>query len=480
VWTSIFGTVPPIALEALPDRGPGGGRGAKSAAGYLPFKQTVSYFRLYILVDRLYGFVNQYLNDRANSTMPQSGGVQVSGASQQSIVIVGAGQAGGRAAEALRAAQFTGSITMIGGESHLPYERPQLSKSLLLDPAVAPSFLRSSEEWSALGIDVHTGADATECDLARRVVGLADGREFKFDKLLFATGTRPRRLPALEEGPVPVYYLRGIDDALILRDALARGRRVVLVGGGVIGLEVAAAATERGCSVTVVEAMPDVLAQVGSPTISGYFNKLHAARHVTFLTGVTAVRSVPGGLEVSDGTLCPADFILVGIGVEPALDLASQLGLPSQHGIPVDRHGATELDGVYAAGDVALQWNRCCGRSMRIENWANAQNQAAATAKAMLGQDGGYDAVPWFWSDQYKVNLQVVGSLAGVEEVVRGDIGGDRFSVIGVRDGEIVGGATVNAPKDMAMLRRMVTLRKQPNRGDLEDPGFDLKRVLSA
>jgi p-cumate 2,3-dioxygenase ferredoxin reductase subunit len=403
----------------------------------------------------------------------------VSGAGQQSIVIVGAGQAGGRAAEALRAAQFSGSVTMIGGEIHLPYERPQLSKTILLDQSAAPAFLRSSEEWSGLGIDIHTGTDATECDLELRTIGLADGREFKFDKLLLTTGTRPRRLPALEEGPVPVHYLRDMNDALVLRDALEKGRRLVLVGGGVIGLEVAAAATERGCSVTVVEAMPGVLAQVGSSMISGFFRKLHAGHDVTILTGVTAVRLVPGALEVSDGTLCPADLILVGIGVEPVLDLASRMGLPCEQGIRVDRNGATELEGVYAAGDIALQWNCRCDRWMRIENWANAQNQATATAKAMVGQDGGYDAVPWFWSDQYKTNLQVVGTLARVEEMVRGDIGSGRFSVIGLRDGEVVGGATVNAPKDMAILRRLVTMRKRPNRGDLENPGFDLKRALS-
>jgi p-cumate 2,3-dioxygenase ferredoxin reductase subunit len=403
----------------------------------------------------------------------------VSGAGQQSIVIVGAGQAGGRAAEALRAAQFSGSVTMIGGEIHLPYERPQLSKTILLDQSAAPAFLRSSEEWSGLGIDIHTGTDATECDLELRTIGLADGREFKFDKLLLTTGTRPRRLPALEEGPVPVHYLRDMNDALVLRDALEKGRRLVLVGGGVIGLEVAAAATERGCSVTVVEAMPGVLAQVGSSMISGFFRKLHAGHDVTILTGVTAVRLVPGALEVSDGTLCPADLILVGIGVEPVLDLASRMGLPCEQGIRVDRNGATELEGVYAAGDIALQWNCRCDRWMRIENWANAQNQATATAKAMVGQDGGYDAVPWFWSDQYKTNLQVVGTLARIEEIVRGDIGSGRFSVIGLRDGEVVGGATVNAPKDMAILRRLVTMRKRPNRGDLENPGFDLKRALS-
>jgi p-cumate 2,3-dioxygenase ferredoxin reductase subunit len=379
----------------------------------------------------------------------------------------------------LRAAQFSGSVTMIGGEIHLPYERPQLSKTILLDQSAAPAFLRSSEEWSGLGIDIHTGTDATECDLELRTIGLADGREFKFDKLLLTTGTRPRRLPALEEGPVPVHYLRDMNDALVLRDALEKGRRLVLVGGGVIGLEVAAAATERGCSVTVVEAMPGVLAQVGSSMISGFFRKLHAGHDVTILTGVTAVRLVPGALEVSDGTLCPADLILVGIGVEPVLDLASRMGLPCEQGIRVDRNGATELEGVYAAGDIALQWNCRCDRWMRIENWANAQNQATATAKAMVGQDGGYDAVPWFWSDQYKTNLQVVGTLARVEEIVRGDIGSGRFSVIGLRDGEVVGGATVNAPKDMAILRRLVTMRKRPNRGDLENPGFDLKRALS-
>jgi p-cumate 2,3-dioxygenase ferredoxin reductase subunit len=192
------------------------------------------------------------------------------------------------------------------------------------------------------------------------------------------------------------------------------------------------------------------------------------------------VRSVEGGLELSDGTVCPADLIIVGIGVEPVLDLASQLGLAAEHGIKVDTNGATALEGVYAAGDVALQWNRCSDRWMRVENWANAQNQAAATAKAMVGQDGSYDLVPWFWSDQYKVNLQVVGTLSGVDEIVRGDIAGGRFCVVGLRDGEVVGGASVNSPKDMAVLRRLVTMRKRPSRSDLENPAFDLKRALSA
>lgn len=398
---------------------------------------------------------------------------------QRSIAIIGAGQAGGRAAEALRAAQFEGVITVIGGEAHLPYERPQLSKSMLIE-GDAPKFIRSAGEWAEIGVDLHVGANAIACDAERRIVGLQDGREFRFDKLLLATGTRPRRLPGLEDGPVPVAYLRDIDDAIALRGVMSEGCRVLLVGGGVIGLEVAAAAVSRGCRVTVVEAAGDVLAQVGSATISAFFRRIHSERGVSFQLGRTAVANVEGGARLSDGSFCAADFILIGIGVEPSLELAAAIGLPSQSGIRVDRAGCTDIPGIYAAGDVSLQWSRFTERWMRIENWANAQDQAAAVAKSMAGLDQSYEPTPWFWTDQYDVNLQVVGTLGGVEEVVRGDTAGAKFSVVGLRDGEVVGGATVNSPKDMAVLRRLVSMRKRPSRADLENPAFDLKRALAS
>ncbi|WP_454644818.1 NAD(P)/FAD-dependent oxidoreductase [Bradyrhizobium liaoningense] len=395
------------------------------------------------------------------------------------IVIVGGGQAGSRAAEALRLAEFRGSITLIGDEMHLPYERPQLSKELLLKEGAEPAYIRSREQWQELDVDVMTGVRVAGCDLEKRVLGFEDGRERRFAKLLIATGTRARRLPAIERGPIPIFYLRSVDDAVRLRASLREGARVALIGGGAIGLEVAAAAVERGCSVTVIEAASQVLAQIGSRVISEYFLKLHRDLGVTILAGVTAQRVAPEGLVLSDGSVCRADLALVGIGVEPATDGFIGSGISTPHGIRVDRRGATECEGVYAAGDVAVQWNRCADRWMRVENWANAQNQAIAAARSMLGQGEGYDSVPWFWSDQYKANLQVVGSLSNVTEIVRGDSAGGRFSVLGLRDGEIVGAATVNAPKDMAILRRAVAARVRVNRGDLENAEFDLKRLIS-
>jgi p-cumate 2,3-dioxygenase ferredoxin reductase component len=402
----------------------------------------------------------------------------MSGASARGIVIVGAGQAGARAAEALRVAGYQGGITLVGSESHLPYERPQLSKELLLDRAADPKYVRGAEEWASLGVDILTGVTAVGCDARRRLVTLSNGGECHYDKLLLATGTRVRRLASLEAGPVPLHYLRSIDDAMRLRQIMLPKSKIVLIGGGVIGLEVAAAAIERGCSVTVVEARSNVLAQLGSAFLGEYFANLHRMHGVVIRTGVTVVESRPGRLNMSDGSSCVADFALVGIGVEPAVGVAKGLGLSVSEGIRVDAFGATEIDNVYAAGDVTLQWNAFCGSWMRIENWANAQNQAVATAKSMIGMGQAYDAVPWFWSDQYRTNLQVAGNLNGVEHVVRGNPGHGPFAVVGLRDGEIVGAATINHPREMAMFRRAIAARARCERGDLENPSFDLRGLL--
>jgi p-cumate 2,3-dioxygenase ferredoxin reductase subunit len=400
--------------------------------------------------------------------------------SKTRVVIVGAGQAGARAAEALRAAGHCGSITMIGEEGHLPYERPQLSKSMLIDTEPNPAFIRTSKAWTDLDVALSTSSRVVAADIDRRRVELADGRELNFDQLLLATGTRARRLLELEDAALPVRYLRCMNDALALRQALQPGKTVILIGGGVIGLEVAAAAIARGCKVTILEKADALLPQIGSPVLSQYARQLHTARGVEIVCTASIKHSTAHGIELEDGRFFPADMVLVGIGVEPSADLARQLGLRVDQGVKVTPTGAAAVDGVYAAGDVAEQWSRCHGRWMRVENWANAQNQAIATAKTMAGAETIYDAPPWFWSDQYDANIQIVGHPAGGEEIVRGDVASGNFTTISVRDGEVIGGIAVNSARDMAVLRRLAASRKTIRKSDLENPAFELKRALAA
>lgn len=400
--------------------------------------------------------------------------------SKTRVVIVGAGQAGGRAAEALRGAGHVGPITLIGEEAHLPYERPQLSKSILLDSEPNPAFIRAAGDWAELDVTLSTSSRVVTADIERREIGLEDGRVFAFDRLLLATGTRPRRMPELERSSLPVSYLRCMDDALALRRALQPGRNVVLIGGGVIGLEVASAAVARGCHVVVLEKKAAVLPQVGSPALSQYARELHATRGVKIMCGASIKQATARGIELDDGTSVPADIVLVGIGVEASVDLAHQLGLNSDHGIKVDTSGATAIEGVHAAGDVAEQWSRCHDRWMRLENWANAQNQAIATAKSIAGEATAYETPPWFWSDQYDANIQIVGHPGGGDEILRGNVADGRFTALSIRDSEVIGGVTVNAARDMSVLRRLVASRKMIDRNDLENPNFELKRSLAS
>jgi p-cumate 2,3-dioxygenase ferredoxin reductase subunit len=399
--------------------------------------------------------------------------------SKSRVVIVGAGQAGARAAEALRAAGHCGPITLIGEEEHLPYERPQLSKSILIDTDPSPAFIRSSQAWGELDIDISTSSRVVAAEIDQRRIGLADGREFAFDQLLLATGTQARRLRELESAPLPIRFLRCMNDALVLRQALEPGKAVVLVGGGVIGLEVASAAIARGCKVTILEKADTLLPQIGSPALSRYAWRLHASKGVNIVCAASIKRATARGLELDDGSVIPADLVLVGVGVEPSAEPARQLGLQVGHGVKVTPSGVTSVEGIYAAGDVAEQWSRCHDRWMRVENWANAQNQAIATARNMTGAAAPYDAPPWFWSDQYDANIQIVGHPGGGEELVRGDPVKGPFTTISLRDGEVIGGVTVNAARDMAVLRRLVLSRKAIRKADLENPTFELKRSLA-
>ena len=392
------------------------------------------------------------------------------------VAIVGAGQAGARAAEALRAAGHAGEIHLIGEEAHPPYERPQLSKEILLDRTATAASIKQRDGWMALGVELHTGAKVAACEPEARTLELEHGGRIAFDRLVIATGVAARRAPALENPDVPVRTLRTIEDALVLRGFFTPGARIVLVGGGVIGLETAAAASKAGCDVTVVEAEATLLSRALPAEVAGFLQRRHEAEGVAFRLGVFGTHVENGHVMLSDGSSLPADCIVVGIGGEPRVSLGKQIGLDCAEGLRVDAYGRTDVPGVFAIGDVAAQWSAQRGRWTRVETWANAQNQAIAVARCMAGQDAPYNDAPWFWTDQYDVNVQVAGDLTGADLVIRGDMASGRFAVLGFQDGVLRGAATVNNRKDMAVLRKLAARRV--NRADLENPSFDLRKAL--
>ncbi|MGY8638967.1 FAD-dependent oxidoreductase [Bradyrhizobium sp. 14AA] len=392
------------------------------------------------------------------------------------IAIVGAGQAGARAAEALRAAGHKGTIAVIGEERHLPYERPQLSKQILIDRTSVPASIKEGAGWHALGVDLHLGTQVASCSLDRRKVELVDGRRIAFDRLVLATGVTARALPQLDGEGVPVHTLRTVEDALLLRKSLLPGKRIVLIGGGVIGLEVASAAIKSGCAVTVVEAADSLLSRALPGIVADFLQKRHESAGVQFRFGSSCRAVVDGNLVLSDGSRIPADCVVVGIGAAPRVDLGRQVGLECSDGIRVDARGRSAAPGVYAIGDVAAQWSENQQRWLRVETWANAQNQSMAVARSMVGPAPAYNEAPWFWTDQYEINIQVAGDLSGAELVLRGDPRSGRFAVLGLKDGTLCGAITVNNRKDMAVLRKLAT--RPVNRADLENPSFDLRKAL--
>jgi p-cumate 2,3-dioxygenase ferredoxin reductase subunit len=395
------------------------------------------------------------------------------------IVIAGAGQAGGRAAEALRERGFRGSITMIGEEPHPPYERPQLSKAMLQTPDTPVAYMKKARDWNeALDVRLVTGAAAVDCDADRRIVSTADGRTLPFDRLLLATGTRPRRLAALEDARLEVQYLRNVEDAFRFRRHIEMRSRIAIVGGGVIGLEAACAATRNGCRVTVIESEARLLARAFPNLISDLVADRHRNHGVDFVFGATVTGSTPNSVRLSNGAEITADLVLVGIGVIPSSDLAGRLGLPTAGGIAVDPCGRTTAPDIFCAGDAALQWSRCHGRAIRVETWANAQNQAIAVAGNMLGETKEYNDPPWFWTDQYDLNIQVAGDMLDADHIVRGDPTDPKFSIIAMRGVEIVGALSVNATKDMAMLRRIIAASAKASHADLESSDYDLRTAL--
>ena len=380
------------------------------------------------------------------------------------ITIVGASLAGLRAAETLRDRGFDGVLTLVGDEPHHPYDRPPLSKQVLQGTwEPEQTFFRRKDGYDALGLDMRLGVRATSADLRARRVTLSDGSYADYDGLIIATGARVRTLPGIAPRP-GLLTLRNLDDALVLREALARATRVAIVGAGFIGLEVAASCRARGIDVTAIEALPIPLAPILGPTLGDMIAAMHRDHGVDLRTGVT-VADVYGqarveGLVLSDGSRVDADVVVIGIGVVPNTEWLEGSGLVLDNGI-VCNGSCEAAPGVYAAGDVARVVNQWYGESPRIEHWSNAVEQAVHAAENLLaGPEAGtsFSSVPYFWSDQYDRKIQFIGRARPHDEVliVDGALADRRLTALFRRGDRVVACLAVNQPKALIKYRKLL------------------------
>ncbi|MDM0036934.1 FAD-dependent oxidoreductase [Variovorax sp. J22P271] len=403
------------------------------------------------------------------------------------LVIVGASYAGVQLAASARELGFEERIVIVGDERHAPYQRPPLSKGLLTGKtSVDQLALRGPDFFTQNGIELVLGRRATALDPGARHVRLDDGAELDYGWLALATGARcrPFALPgATLDG---VLDLRTLDDALRIADAAGRSERACVIGGGFIGLEVASALRARGAEVTVVEAQPHLLARAFPPQMSAYVEDAHRRRGVALLTGrgVRALHGAQGrvaAVELDDGTRVDCDLVVLGIGVLPNAELAQQAGIAVDNGIVVDMLGRTSAPRVLAAGDVAsmaLPPAPGVPARMRLESIQSANDGARALASLVVGRAAPCTAVPWFWSDQFDLKLQMTGLAApGDDVVLRGDMASDRFSVFYLRQGTLVAAHSVNKPAEHMQSRKLIGARVRLAADQLADPSFDLKTV---
>lgn len=379
------------------------------------------------------------------------------------IVIIGAGQAAAQAVATLRTEAYTGALTLIGDEPFPPYQRPPLSKAYLSgDFARDRLFLRPDSFYAESQCTMLLGKRALKIDRAAKLVHLSDGPRLPYDRLLLATGARVRTLP-LRGADLPcVHYLRGIADVDAIREHLVPGARLAVVGGGYIGLEVAAVAVKRGVEVTVIEAADRVMVRAVSPRVSAFYEQTHRNAGVKFLLNATAqafegTSSVEGVVTTAGNV--PADVALIGVGIVPNQEIARDAGLDCDNGIVVDEYAATSDSDIFAAGDCTNHPAFAGGR-VRLESVQNAIDQAKHAALGMVGRPSPYHEVPWFWSDQYDLKLQMAG-LAKPDDLVvlRGDPASRKFAAFHLRDGVVAAVEAVNSAPEYIAGRRLIAAR---------------------
>lgn len=406
------------------------------------------------------------------------------------IVIIGAGEAGGRTALQLRENGLDGPIALVGEEAHLPYERPPLSKEALTDTeAAGPRVIVSPDVLDTAGITFLSSARATSIDRETKTVLLANGTELTYDKLVLATGATPRRLPMAEDIRHCV-YLRTHDDSVHIRQRLERGGHVVIIGGGFIGLEIAASARKRGCDVTIVEAQPRLLMRGVPAEIAEVIQREHEAHGARVLLG-TGLRSITdageqASIELADGSTLLADLVVIGIGAVPNAALAEAAGLTIENGISVDRHLRTSDPAILAVGDCAsFPAELFGGRRIRLESWRSTHDHARVAAVNLTGGEAVIDTVPWFWSDQHALGLQVAGLSDEGTTTVRRDVGDGAFILFSLAaDGRLVAASGIGpgnaVARDIRLAEMLIAKRAHPDSALLASADTKLKALLAA
>jgi 3-phenylpropionate/trans-cinnamate dioxygenase ferredoxin reductase subunit len=401
------------------------------------------------------------------------------------VVIAGAGHAAGQVIASLKQHKFDGQIVLVGDEPNLPYQRPPLSKKYLSGEIEADRLHVKPESFyddPAIELQLDTRISAIDRDA--KSLNIEDGDDIRYDKLVIATGSRVRRLPVEGADLKSVHYLRSIADVDAIREDMDTGKKAVIVGAGYIGLEVAAVARKAGLSVIVIEMADRVMSRVVSPEISDFYQIEHTNQGVKFRLS-TGVSSIDGKRRVrsvttSEGEEIPADLVIIGVGIRPNTELATAAGLDVDNGIVVDEGCRTSDPDIFAVGDCTAHPNAIYGRRLRLESVHNAVEQAKTAAANICGKDVTYNQVPWFWSDQYDLKLQIAGLSEGYDDVViRGNPAERSFSCLYLRDRRLIAVDAINAPRDFVQSKQLIADRLEVELEKLADTAVPLKDLAT-
>jgi NADPH-dependent 2,4-dienoyl-CoA reductase/sulfur reductase-like enzyme len=405
------------------------------------------------------------------------------------MVIIGAGQAAGRAIEAMRTQGYKGPITLIGEEPELPYERPALSKEVLVNGCIdSVVYIHNAAWYIEHKVTLILGISVTSINPANKIVECSNQQIISYQKLLITTGSKMRELNLPGAPSNKTHYLRTLQDAKSLLSAFDQAKSILVIGGGFIGLEVAASARKRGIRVSLVETGKGLMGRAIPKIASDVIAQKHRDEHVDIYLENTPVHvrdnsgdnnTSPIQVTLRDGTEINVDFIVVGIGVLPNVAIAEQAGLVINNGILTDSTCRTSDPDIYAAGDCANQYNNFLGEHIRLESWQNAQNQAIFAAQSMCGLEIEYAATPWFWSDQYDLNIQVAGHANDWKKpVLRGDPKKDGFMMFSMKNGVIKGAIGINAGRDMSMATKLIEGQKPCSSDDLSNIAISMKKIF--